>query len=369
MLTPLTEAQKQEAVKALQEHGNKSAAARALGISRSTFRHRYDAATRDPAIQASMAAVGTSMVPALVWAKTKSEDGTSYSTLLKPVEAETESMAQCIADALEGMEPARLIEPPKETLSDLCTVYPIADRHQGMRAIKEEVGEEYNNEIAKDRLKSWMAHLISSSPASEEAVIIDIGDGEHMNDSTNTTPKSKHQLDVDGNIFIAIDASVESLAYSIDLALQKHDRVTVRILPGNHNPDAYIAVTQGIYNRFLNNPRVTVEKVMGGTFIKKFGKCLIAADHTHAAKPERIVLMLADDYAEIWGATRHRVLFTAHDHHLTVKDIGGVRWERLRPMTSRDAYAKTHAYSSRSQLNAITLHKERGEIQRVSVGV
>jgi len=44
-----------------------------------------------------------------------------------------------------------------------------------------------------------------------------------------------------------------------------------------------------------------------------------------------------------------------------------VRWEQLRAMTARDAYSYTHAYTARSQLQAVTLHRTAGEVQRQSV--
>lgn len=365
---PLTEAQKQEAVKALQEHGNKAAAARALGISRSTFRHRYDAATRDPAIQASMAAVGTSMVPALVWAKTKSEDGTSYSTLLKPAAAEDNALDR-IREALEGMKPAKLVKPPKDILADLCTVYPIADRHQGMVAWAKETGSAYDSQIASDRLKDWFSRCAASSPNSDTAVILDIGDGEHMDDQNNVTPKSKHQLDVDTRVFKTLDTSVESLAFAVEVALKKHNRVIVRILPGNHNPTLYMAVMFALGERYRNEPRVEVQKVPGEFFVHTFGECLLSAHHGDKGKAERMVLFLADEYAKEWGQTKYRFLWTGHLHHHKSADVGGVKWEQLRAMTERDAYAVANAFCARAQLNAITLHKSRGEIQRVSVGV
>jgi len=93
----------------------------------------------DPAIQDSMRAAGTNMVPALAWAKTKNEEGTSYSVLLKP-DQDTTSVAERIRDALEGMKPLPRVKPPKDCDSDLLTVYCIADAHIGMYAWAQEAG-------------------------------------------------------------------------------------------------------------------------------------------------------------------------------------------------------------------------------------
>ena len=73
---------------------------------------------------------------------------------------------------------------------------------------------------------------------------------------------------------------------------------------------------------------------------------------------------LADQWPKMWGETRHRYYFTAHLHHSRLQDVGGVQVEQLRAVSSRDAYAATHAYSGRSEMQAITYHKDRGEISR-----
>ena len=80
-----------------------------------------------------------------------------------------------------------------------------------------------------------------------------------------------------------------------------------------------------------------------------------------------MVFFMADEYAPMWGRTRHRFLFTGHLHHHKSADIGGVQWEQLRAVTERDAYAVGHAYTARAQLQAITYHKTRGEVMRVKV--
>jgi hypothetical protein len=46
-----------------------------------------------------------------------------------------------------------------------------------------------------------------------------------------------------------------------------------------------------------------------------------------------------------------------------------VQWEQLRALTAKDAYAVSNAYTARAQLQGITLHKDRGEISRVKVGL
>lgn len=340
-----------------------------LGVPQGTVEHWlqiYPKRRDDPAIAEAKQAVGTNLSPVLAWAKTKSEDGTSYSVLLKPDPIADDTLDR-IREAFEGMTPAEPVAAPTAVNSDLCTVIPIADRHNGLRAWGRETGEDYDHKIAARRLREWVGRCVDASPASDTAIILDVGDGEHMDDATNATPKSKHVLDVDTRVFLTVETSIESLGAAIELALAKHRKVLVRILPGNHNPTLYLAILFALAERYRNEPRVEVQKVPGEFWVHEFGKCMLMAHHGDKAKPDRLVHFVADEFAPIWGRTKHRFLWTGHLHHTKAEDIGGVQWEQLRAVTARDAYAYSHAYVARAQLQAITLHRELGEMSRVKV--
>lgn len=322
----------------------------------------------DPAMQAAMRAVGTDMQPAMAWLKTApDEDGNSFSVMLKPSQNDIPDLIDRLQTAFTDLPPADPVVAPEYHDDDLLTVYPIADAHIGMMAWGKETGEDYDTAIAVDRLRNWIGRAVDASPASAEALILDVGDLTHADDQTNQTPRGKHILDVDTRHFRTLDLTIAALAYAVEYALRRHARVTVKILPGNHNPTSFMAVLFALAERYRNEPRVTVLKVPGEFFVQRFGKCLLAAHHGHGGKPERIVMFLADEYGEDWGQTKHRFLFTGHLHHHKSADIGGCTWEQLRAVTARDAYSIGVAYTARSQLQAITYHRDRGEIQRAKV--
>ena len=97
----------QQAYDAVLEHGTIRAAARALGEGYSSVHRKYNMAKAkielDPAIHDSMTAVGTGLVPALAWAKTKSENGTSYSVLLKPPQEAESDYIDRLAEAFSDI--------------------------------------------------------------------------------------------------------------------------------------------------------------------------------------------------------------------------------------------------------------------------
>ena len=88
----------------------------ALGKSHSWVQRRIEKLDLDPAIADSMTAVGTGLVPALAWAKTKNPDGTSYSILLKPAQEATQNILDRIATAFDGI-PSVAVPPPVPKLA------------------------------------------------------------------------------------------------------------------------------------------------------------------------------------------------------------------------------------------------------------
>ncbi|TIN82736.1 MAG: hypothetical protein E5X94_00505 [Mesorhizobium sp.] len=393
---PISDDLARQAADAFREYGDKSAAARALGLTRNCFRGRLETAARRGMLGTKPVLPGFEIKSIATkegdsWVKQTREageefavpdghivkgvsalldaDGRTVQQWVKTREGELDPLvlAERIKEIFKDMDPAAIIAAPAYVDEDLLTIYPIADAHIGMYASRKETGEAYDTDIAVSRLRDWIGRLVASSPASKEAVILDVGDMLHADDERAETPRSKHKLDVDGRYFRTLEMTIAAMADSVELALAKHSHVHVVIIAGNHNPHSFMAILFAIAERYRDNPRVTVRKDPREFWSYRFGECLLAAHHGDKAKAERLVMFLADEYAEDWGQTKHRYIWTGHLHHHRSADIGGVRWEQLRAMTARDAYAYTHAYSSRAQLQAITLHRKAGEIQRQAV--
>jgi hypothetical protein len=353
---------------------NAGAAARSLGRADSTFKAALDECKAkgmhlSDGAQRAVSNAGLSGTEARGgWIHNYDDEGKKTGTTRwNAPEISAEDAIDRIRTAMDGLLAAPVVPAPLHTESDLLTLYPLADVHLGMQAWGKETGEDYDTEIAAERVRSWVAQCVASSPASETAIILGVGDMTHADDQTSMTPKSKHILDVDTRHFKTLEVSISALATAIETAAAKHKRVIVRILPGNHDPHTYMAIMFALSERYRDDKRIAVQKVPGEFFAHEFGKVMIASHHGDKAKADRLVMFLADTYPELWGRTKHRFLFTGHLHHHKSQDIGGVQWEQLRAVTAKDAYAVAHGYSARAQLQAVTFHRERGEVSRVKV--
>ncbi len=354
----------EEVAAAVAEHGSINKAAEALGIGRVTAQ-RYMKMV-DPAVRVGMERLGTGLVPKTAWIKVKeTEDSPGYSFMVRPDEQEA---VERVREMMEGIPAAEPQKAPPWACESLLSVYLLADVHVGLLAWAQEAGEDFDTRIATDRMTNWMARAVDAAPNSDTGILLALGDTLHANDVTGMTPHSRHVLDVDGRHFRTVDLTITALCASIDLMLHKHRRVIVRILPGNHDRDSYLALMFAVAERYRLETRVEVQKVPGEHFVHQHGKVLIAAHHGDKAKPPQLVLWLADRHPEMWGATRHRHLFTGHLHHYRAQDIGGVQHEQLRAVAEKDAWAAGMSFTSRAQLQVVTFDAERGEVQRSKVG-
>jgi hypothetical protein len=361
----ITKEQK-DALRLIKSGMSQRKAAKVLGISRASLRWRLAMAERniDPAIQDSMNAVGTGLVPALAWAKTKSEDGTSYSVLLKPAVDDLPSIMDQIRDAFEDMKAAPKITPPAHVVDDLCTVWPLMDVHFGMLAWGRETGgPDYDTKVAADDMRHAFAKVCAITPDSAEGVLIIGGDFFHADDNRAETPANRHKLDVDTRHWRVLDLGVALIAEVIDTLANKHSQLTIRVLRGNHDEHSHAILTFALAQRYRDTAHITVDKDPRDIFMKQWGRCMIAAHHGDKARAERMTLYLSD-VCQFWSDTRHRFCFTGHVHHDHSKDIGPLKWESLRAFTAPDAYASSMGYASRRALQAITFHKRDGVVLR-----
>lgn len=396
---PLDEETLFRAAELRREHGTTAAAARAAGVPRTTFQHWEKLAAErglmgfDPIMPGFAVKTVSSRSADGVWVKQAKAPGDVFDVpeghavkgvsalvdaegrlVQKWVKTREETASENLVDALKGVFDAYEgralpVVAPAQTDVDLLSVYPIADQHLGLMSWARETGENYDLGIGADRLRSCMARVVAQSPPSRQAIILNLGDYYHADDSRNMTPRSGHVLDVDGRYFKVLSTGVQLMMDCIDLSLQKHETVLVRNLPGNHDPHASVALTVALGAFYAREPRVTIDMDPSEFFYHRFGSTLIGAHHGHKAKAEELVMSMATRRREDWGATRFHVFYSAHIHHFTGKEVAGVRCESFQTLAAKDAYNHSSAHDSGQSLQSITHHRTDGELGRHRVNL
>lgn len=286
-------------------------------------------------------------------------------------DADKERQAELLKAALEAMA-ADLprVKPSKARgvfRDDLLTVYPIGDPHFGMLSWPDETGEDWNLDIARQVHVDAMSALVEAAPASEDALVINLGDAAHFDSLAAVTPRSGHHLDADGRYAKIIDVMVMTMRACIEAALVKHKRVHVISVPGNHDEIGGLWLARLLAIAYEREPRVTVETAPGLFAYHRFGKVLLGVHHGHTCKPDKLPGVMACDRARDWGETEHRAWLIGHVHHESRKEFAGVTVESFGTLAARDAYAYSGGWRSARPMQALVFHREHGEVARSKV--
>lgn len=400
---PLSDEELAESVAAYEQYGSVRAAAEATGLGKSAFWQRLKRAAQKGKLGFEPVVPGFEIKKI---STQQDEDGNVKKTYIQQtpefgeqytipdghiakgfstlVDQDGRIIAQWVKTRLDDVVPhmvealkavfaegskASLVEPPKYTRSELCCVYPIADQHNGMLAWSKDAGEDYDLKIGAERLRACMEQLVSQSPNSYEAIILNLGDWQHTDDQKNMTPGHGNILDVDSRYFKILSAGIRLMKDCIDLALQKHSHVLVRNLPGNHDPHASIALTVALAEFYSDEPRVTIDQDPSDFFYHRFGTTLIGATHGHKMRADKMAMHMATTRREDWGSTKYHWFLFGHIHHETAKEVGDVRVESFQTLAAKDAWAYAKGYTSGQSLSCITLHQDNGELGRHRINI
>lgn len=288
------------------------------------------------------------------WIKTKVDD-------------QTQNAIESLTKTFEAYKGFSVLPPaPVYVDEDLLTVYNIVDHHLGLWSWARRTGQAYNLKIAKTLLLNTMGRLVANAPNAHTAIVLNLGDFFHADDSERRTRRSGNVLDVEGDYMQILQLGVELMIAAVELALQKHQKVKVRNLPGNHDEHAAKALTVAIAAFFANNPRVEVDLDPSEFFWHQFGKVFIAATHGHMVKPEQMPAVMASYKPKIWGNTVHRYAYFGHIHHKS-KGGGenhGVTWETFRTLAGKDGWHYASGFASGRSMYSITHHRLLGERTR-----
>lgn len=365
-----------EYASAVNEHGSNKKAAAALGVTRRAVdkaltRLRTRAARQGYAPEHDM----TRPVPDGFHLKGTSTlydaDGNQKIQWVKS-NIDHERQREIFAEAVKGMADTLPKQPkrkksPKGIHSDLMTVYPIGDAHIGMLSWPEETGEDWNLEIAEDIHCKAMADLVERSPASDKAVIINLGDWFHADNMQGVTQRSGHSLDMDGRYAKMVRVGVKVMRQCIESALNKHKHVHVINVIGNHDDTGAMFLSVCLSMVYENEPRVFVDTKPSAFHYVRHGKVLIGCHHGHSCKPNDLPGVMAADMAQDWGETEHRYWYVGHIHHQSLKEYAGVTVESFRTLAAKDAYAHWSGYRAGRDMKAIVHRSEHGEVSRIHV--
>ena len=288
-------------------------------------------------------------------------------------EEQTAHFLQAMTEAFESYKGQSVVSPLPDAEqhydTDLITVYPMGDPHIGMYAWAEEAGEDFNCEIAEANLKGAVRNLVARSPSSEVGLILNLGDFFHADNLSNTTARSGNPLDVDSRWSRVLYIGAKTMIECVYAALEKHKKVIVKNIIGNHDDHTSQALSLALSLYFENDRRVLVADDPAKFWYYQFGKVLIGSTHGDTAKPDSLPGIMAADKPMEWGTSLHRYWYTGHIHTLNRKEFHGCVWESFRTLAAKDAWHSAQGYRSGRDMQSIVHHREYGEIERHTLNI
>jgi len=366
-----------EAIQVWEECGRNSArAAGILGISQSTMRD-YVSITKNTA-----AAVGYSenwdarrhvpegefVIGRSIY--TTNDDGEKawLKTKRTMTEAARDKALQGFVDGLtKGVKPYKPKAKPKakKFADDLLPTIVIGDAHFGMRAdARETKARDYDTKIASNDMLAAIEYLVDAAPASDQALLVNVGDFIHANGSSGTTFGGT-KLDVDTRIEVVLEIAAQTFLYAIDKLLAKHKSCVVVMARGNHDSDTAIALALILKFYYSKEPRVTILDPHGFFHTVQFGKNLIAVHHGDKVKAARLGAILPKMLPEQWSSTVYRKWLVGHIHHQNaIETDNGVFVEAFGTLAPPDSWHAGAGYGASSVMNQVVFHRDGGEVLR-----
>lgn len=264
---------------------------------------------------------------------------------------------------------AEPIPGPQYTEDDFLTGYILGDMHIGLMCWEPEVGANFDLKIAEQLYCQAIDRLVTVTPPSTEALLVNVGDLQHSNDPTNKTPGHGNQLDVDGRDPKIRQATLRIMRYYIDKILTHHKRVHFINTPGNHDISATMWIGLVLDALYEREDRIQVDIEPAYFRYHRFGKNLIGVTHGDTVKLEDLGEIMATDRGADWGETEHRIWLTGHVHHLRTLELRGCTVETFRTLAKADAWHMKSGYRSGRDMRAIVWNRDHGEDARYTVGV
>ena len=296
------------------------------------------------------------------WDKTK-----EYSVRVRPEVVAMESISKELVEQMKDYAP-KYTTIKREKVSDphLLVIDP-ADVHIGKLSRSFETGEDYDSEIAVQRVREGVKGILDkSSGFNIDQILLVIGNDILHIDTPKRTTTSGTPQDTDGmwyenflkakNIYVEI---IEMLAPIAD--------VHVTFNPSNHDYTNGFFLADVIRTWFRECKNITFDTSIAHRKYFSYGLNLIGTTHGDGAKMADLGSLMSVEAKDLWTFSKHRYVYTHHVHHKVAKDFINVTVESLRSPSAADSWHHRNGYCGAPKaIEGFIHHPDHGQIARLT---
>ena len=248
-----------------------------------------------------------------------------------------------------------------------CLVFDPADIHIGKLCSSFETGEEYNSQIAVQRVKEGLYGILSKSESwNIDKIIFIAGNDVLHTDNPRRQTTSQTPQDTDGMWYENFITAKRLLVDIIETLISVAD-VEVVYNPSNHDYMSGFMLLQCIEAWFRKCKNITFNNDMSHRKYSVYGKNLIGSTHMDGAKSQDLPMLMAHEASEHWNDCIHRYIYGHHIHHKTSKDVFSVCIETLRSPSSSDSWHHRNGYQHAPRAVEAFIHNpEHGQVARLT---
>ena len=249
-----------------------------------------------------------------------------------------------------------------------------SDPHIGKLAVYSETGEQYNIDIAVEKVKAGVKTLLNyASGFNIDQVLFIVGnDALHIDHPHRKTTSGTPQ-DTDGMWHEAFHAAKKMYVDIIEMLMPLAD-VHVMYNPSNHDYTHGFFLADTLSAWFRKSDNVTFDSSIRHRKYYKYGDNMIESDHGDGCKAKETPMLMAHEEPEMWASCKHRYSYKHHLHHKvklgsivnTGVDGVGVNIEYLRSPTASDGWHDRNGYKSMKSLEGFIHSKTNGRVASFS---
>lgn len=230
------------------------------------------------------------------------------------------------------------------TSNESTLVLPIYDGHIGKYAYGKETGEDYNHEIARNRILTAVKDLVERGIANGiTRIIFPVGqDLMHVDNLQKNTTAGTPQ-DVSGHVKQIYDVALQTMVDALNICADSGATVEAFYCPGNHDTLLSYTIVKALAGHFKNDERVSIEENASQRYYIKVGKNLLGFSHG-AHEKARIFEIMQQEAREMWGETEYSEWIVGHTHDEKVESKMGVKKRTIGTIAGHDTWTYNSGY-------------------------
>jgi len=301
------------------------------------------------------------------WYKSK-----KFSIFAKPNEYTRDEFLKSIEDLISNYSPSYPhIDYPKREDGHLLIINP-ADVHIGKFADSLETGEDYNIEIAKERVREGVKGILRNAEGFPiEKILFCIGNDILHTDNTMGSTTRLTPQDTDGKWFRHFTEALELYVEIVEMLIQIAPVDCVHSM-SNHDYMSGFHLAHALKSWYRNTDSVYVDADPKHRKYYSWKNSLIGLTHGDGAKLNNLPLLMAQEEPIMWANTKYRYWYLHHLHHkqrykfMSSFDNIGVTVEFLRSPSGSDSWHYQKGYTGSIKAVEGFIHNKYGQIAHLT---